>query len=493
MKKLIFPILIICLVLGLGIYYVSTEYNKKHEQSNNGQNNQSSEEAVSEEDLRYESDGILMDIDKEKKTLRFRAVDGGKDFVLDYDGTSVMLSKHGKSMTLDQFRLGDVVTAEYSIRTGKLYRMQMSSNTWVQTDVVRFSLDETRGIATIADETYKVIDNPIISFGDTLVESKDIAEGDTLTVTGCDRTVLSVIVNEGHGYLRLKNDEYFVGGWIEVGQEIITPITEGMVLPVPEGDYHVRLTNRGYAGEEDISIVRNEETEIDLSDIEIEEVAIGHIKFDIIPSYALLYVDGQMVEYDDRIALEYGVHKIKVEASGYETIENNIRVSGEYADISIELDSKEDEEDEDSDGKDEKETPTPTPTPAESVTPTPVPTVSVTLNPTSSDLFGGTSSSGVVPTMPLVQSTSSSMMLNADSSETVISDTRKIHIDAPFGVNVYLDDAYIGVAPVSTPKVTGTHSVTLAKEGYNTKKYTVHIANDDNDVTFSFSDLEISQ
>ena len=49
----------------------------------------------------------------------------------------------------------------------------------------------------------------------------------TITVNG---SVYDVVVEEGHGYLRLSNEEYLEGGWIEVGQSVIQRITEDMLL-----------------------------------------------------------------------------------------------------------------------------------------------------------------------------------------------------------------------------------------------------------------------
>jgi hypothetical protein len=71
----------------------------------------------------------------------------------------------------------------------------------------------------------------------------------------------------------------------------------------------------------------------------------------------------------------------------------------------------------------------------------------------------------------------------------VISGEKKIYVEQPSGTEVYLDGNYIGIAPASTAKVTGSHVITLSRQGCQTKSYTVNIANDGKDVTFSFSAL----
>ena len=101
-------------------------------------------------------------------------------------------------------------------------------------------------------------------------------------------------------------------------------------IPVPEGNYHVRLTNRGYAAEEDVVIERDKESEIDLSKVDIKEVAIGHVTFTIVPDYAQLFVDGQMTDFEEGVTLEYGVHRIHVELAGYKSVDTNIRISDKF-------------------------------------------------------------------------------------------------------------------------------------------------------------------
>ena len=75
------------------------------------------------------------------------------------------------------------------------------------------------------------------------------------------------------------------------------------------------------------------------------------------------------------------------------------------------------------------------------------------------------------------------------SSSIVIPSESKIYFDGPEGVEVYLDGSYVGIAPTSCKKVTGSHVVTLRKDDYQTKSYTVTIEDDGNSITFSFSEL----
>ena len=363
---------------------------------------------------------------------------------------------------------------------------------------------------------------------------------DTLTVKGYGRKVCSVIVEKGHGYVRLLNDSYFEGGWIEIGQEIIKQVSEEMLIPVPEGSYHVRLTNRGYAAEEDVTVERDKESIIDLSEVDIKEVAIGHVQFNIIPDYAQLYIDGVITDYE-RVALEFGIHKIHVELAGYKSVDINIRVSDQYANVDMTLE-KEGSDSSTATGKSTttnkkattsktNATTTTSPyyqtsssnypvgstgqyiAPFRQAVPTPIPgsgssssstersssTDSSTDSSTTTSSTENTSSSDTSTTeLPAEENTRSDETKDpgadtagdTDATAAVVSDTLRMYVDSPEGAEIYVDGIYAGISPISFIKPdAGSHVITLSKNGYVTKSYTVSVADDDRDVTLSFSEL----
>ena len=68
-----------------------------------------------------------------------------------------------------------------------------------------------------------------------------------------------------------------------------------------------------------------------------------------------------------------------------------------------------------------------------------------------------------------------------------------ITVSAPEGAEVYLDNVYKGLTPCTFTKVIGSQTITLRKDGYTTKSYSVDVLDDDQDVKFSFSDLGIKE
>ena len=65
----------------------------------------------------------------------------------------------------------------------------------------------------------------------------------------------------------------------------------------------------------------------------------------------------------------------------------------------------------------------------------------------------------------------------------------RIRLEAPEGVEAYVDGSYIGILPIDFAKVAGSHVITLRKDGYRTRSYTIEVDSSEKDISFSFADL----
>lgn len=457
MRKELIPAILIILAMMTACYFIVADL------KSSPKTEEVAEAEEIETQLTKEDTAIVIFRDTEEKILNFQSVTSGEKYALHYTGTTEIADQYGEAMSMAQVPLGEIVDLVYSVHSKSVQTIQISSETWTYTDISKYSFDEATNTMYVADEKYMLSKELVIASQDEIVELMDINEQDILTIKGYNRVISSIIIDKGHGYLRLKNDEYFVGGWIEVGQSIIKPVEEDMLLVVPEGDYKVRMSRKGNIGEFEVAIKRDEETEADLSEIEIQEVEKGMVAFDIIPGYAELKIDGEVTDYSEVMEIEYGVHQIVVKAEGYKTLSNLIKVGAPLANIEIELEEEEDESD--SSGS----------------------------SSTSSSM-----SSSVSTTIPTtLDNTTQGSSTNTTSSSTTTSSTdiidptstAKVYIDGPAGVEVYIDGSYVGIAPTSFTKVAGQHAVTLRKDGYQTRSYSLILDSEESSVTYSFSDL----
>lgn len=385
---------------------------------------------------------VLVDINNIDNTVTFLNLDLGKRYTLSMDGTTRFADKYGKAISLSQLQEGDIVDVTFLKSQKHLTSMQLAQTAWQYDDVERYEMNTVRNEVTIGDEVFQLSkDTQYFSQGHS-IEKMDLNPADILTFHGIDSTVLSVTVEKGHGYLRLVNDENFVGGWLEIGQTQIVRITEDMLVTVPEGSYQVDISYNGGGGTKNVVINRNEETTLDIGDLEVAEAQYGMVLFSMSPSTAELYIDGSQVDPSQPITLEYGIHQIIAKAEGYKSLTQYLRVGQESAGVDVQLDKVD------------------------------------------SDSEESTSSSS---------SGTSTGSTDASTSSTATTDTTttyyRVHIDAPENVEVYLDGNYVGISPCSFKKTSGSHVITLRKSGYETRSYTVQIDEEQKDVSYSFVDL----
>lgn len=383
---------------------------------------------------------VIKDIDTQNSTVTFMNIETGRYYTLNYNGTTLIQDKYGSGMSMAQMQDGDIVDVTFLRNKKVLASMKLSESAWVIEDTEKYNFDTFSKNAEIGGGVYSLRDNLVISSEGRDAQLEDIVRGDVVSISGVGNSVYSVVVEEGHGYLRLSNDEYLKGGWIEVGQSVIQQISEDMLLVVPEGTYDVHLTASGIDVTKQVTIYRNQELTLDVSDVKPEAPKMGKLIFAINPSDAQVFLDGEEIDIQEPAEVEYGIHKMEIKADGYESVTQYIKVGQQMASISVTLEEAEED--------------------------------------TDADNLKGTSAAES----------------DADDKKGISASeadgTYKVYISSPSGVEVYQNGVYLGMAPVSFAKQEGTYTITLRKTGYVTKSYTIQIDDTPKDVTYSFSALE---
>ena len=299
---------------------------------------------------------IIIEKDDEKKTMTFFNIDVGKKYTLEYDGTTCFYDKYGKSLTPSQIVTGDIVDVKFLKSKKHLVSVQLSESSWSIKETERYSLNPKKHEITIGEDIYKISSDAVYFSEGKRVEERDIIETDTLSFQGIGNIVYSVSVEKGHGYLRLTGHQGFEGGWIEIGNSVISKVTEEMLITVPEGKYQVKISNEGTTAEKTVVINRNSESTVDFADVEFATPKTGTVLFSITPSKAKLFIDGEEADVSEGVELTYGLHQLICKADGYKTITQYLNVGQQAAGIDITLeksDGEEQKEEESTDKKDE--------------------------------------------------------------------------------------------------------------------------------------------
>lgn len=340
-----------------------------------------------------------------------------------YTGATLVQDKYGSAMSMAQLCSGDLADIKYNDELERVGSVALSADAWSHEGVSKYNLDIGNGSAVIGDETFSLGGNVMAFSEGEPIDITQIIHQDVLTFRGKGSSIMSVVVDQGHGYLKLENDDAVVGGWIEVGQTLISQIAPDMLFVIPEGNYMVRFSGTGVEEFREVSIERNKETLLDLGDIEIPQPEKGLVTIEVTPESAQVFIDENKVDTTYPVRLPVGLHQITAKASGYDTVTEYFQVDGENITVKLDLEEK--------------------------------------------------------------KEVSGNSISNSNKEETAT-----VTISAPAGAEVYQDNLYMGIAPVTYTKVAGSHTITLRKEGYITRSYNIEVPDDGKDVTYAFPDLE---
>jgi len=291
----------------------------------------------------FDAEGTAIFVTSDTAQNKVTLYDPGiaESYTLDVVGTSTFADKYGQPMALNQLKPGDVVEVTYIQEIMRLNSMQQASQAFIIQEAEKYALDWDRHEVTIGKSGYRLTENTLIFSDGKQITSMELNEADILSFRGMGSSIYSIVVEKGHGYLRLENDADFIGGFIEVGQSKITRITEDMLLTVPEGAYQVTISHNGGGGTKQVNIGRNQEVTLDIGDLEVVQAQYGSVLFSTDLEAVSVYVDGKLINHERPISLQYGIHQVIAKAEGYETLTGYFKVSKPTQNVDLALNKKE--------------------------------------------------------------------------------------------------------------------------------------------------------
>lgn len=410
---------------------------------------------------------IVTNLDEVNGKITLRAVNYSTEVTLSYNGGADVRDKYGNVLSMKQMELGCVVDAVYDSNRDKLVSLYVSKNEKVQKmeAVSGAIVDNLEKTVKINGTIYQMKDNTSAFSDNNEIGVDEICSEDQITVWLYNDIICSMYVELGHGYVRLSDYASYIGGMVEIGYDVIVPVTEDMLLTVREGEYTLRIAKGNDVGTKTVEVIKNQEVDISLADIAIEPKQTGSVLFSVTPSDATVYIDGKKVNTEGAIDLEYGKHDIYIVAEGYNSYSASFNVNYAY--------------------KIKKYTLT-----AEGATTEDGSSTTTTGQNTSSGTTAtGTTATGTSESETTETATTQSSTQKTPSTDTGNKTDNKVTITAPSGASVYFDGEYIGIAPISFTKITGSHIITFSKTGYLSKSYTVTFTDNGKDSELKYDDL----
>lgn len=280
---------------------------------------------------------IFQSADKENGVLNMININTGADAAFKYSSRTEVVTFAGESTVVDRLECGELVNVVYSMNDNILNYVHVAKDRWeVDTTGKYLTRQPDMGGIKVEDNYYKLNSYYCIYSNGNKIDMDNIVENDGIKVRGVGNIAYTITVTGGHGTLRLKNGHSYTGGWIEIGK-LISKITDGLILDVPEGEYHIVLTNKGTMGEIDATIGRDSETVIDCKELKETKAKTGVVNFVITPKEASIYINGAKLSSNEPVELTYGQYYFVVKADGYETYGGTMILKGAQANVTVNL------------------------------------------------------------------------------------------------------------------------------------------------------------
>ncbi len=410
---------------------------------------------------------VITTVDTENATMILRDCRTGEDHELQYHGGVRITNAYDREISLEELGLGNVVDVVWYTDTGRLVSLAENTSTTRINDAKKFIANKEEGKATYKGTSVNLSEYvTTINYNGQNMDVSEISTEDLLALYIYGNKLVSVVVTTGHGYVKLTNHETYIDGMVEIGYDVIVPVTDDMLITVREGTYTLRINKNGYTASKTVSVLRDSQTLVDLSDIAVPE---GTAIFELTPTDAQVYIDGERI-YSPTYTDTYGDYSIRVEAEGYKTYRGSFKIKDTTKTFKINLREIDTEDNTEDNTEDTSETETTEKSETE----------------TSSSEDGSSQENS--------SDESGSSSEDTEEGETTSTTEGKptgntITVKEPLAVSVYLDGDYVGMSPVTFDKVTGTHTITLYRSGYLIKTYTIQAIDNGKDDEYSFAEL----
>ncbi len=381
----------ICLLFLLCISLIfaisgCTRRNPKNKQA--GSSNTSVNQAT-EENTDKKAIATIVRIDEAGRTIVASDVDSGWRYPFHYEGSTVFLSRYGENISVTQLEIGQIVDVTYADEGYLCSIVQVSYDAWEYEDVMGLTYDRMINEISVMGEKYKYDASLVLHDASMLAQEvatdsaavqqllegnldaanvssdasadseedsgeakKRLVEGnlslsqisdqDTVTCRGYKGKICSVVLNKGHGIVRLSDYSTYIGGMIAIGN-VIKPVTKDMVLTVPAGNWTLEIDKDGKMGTKEIVVSQGQDQTVNLAKLTIIACRRGVMHFNTTPAGCGITIDGKDYEGRTDFMLEYGPHKVSVSAVDYKAYNGVINLNSAYVNINVELTKLEDD------------------------------------------------------------------------------------------------------------------------------------------------------
>ncbi len=407
---------------------------------------------------------VLIKRNTTRQTITVRDIYSGDDYVLSYTGGTDVKDRYDQVISMAQLEIGEILDVSYDEEQNKAKTVCVNKDAFESNNIMGFKATSSKQTITFGSASYMYTDNITVISGNKLITPAEILNRDIVTVRGISNKIYSVTVDKGHGYLTFSGIEQFIGGMVEIGNSFLYTVSEDMLIPVPEGEYEIIMSNDKTQASKTIYISQGATVTADFSDYNPPASKTGTVEFQILPKGTDLFIEGNKTEYDEPVVLNYGEYLINLVSDDYPTYTTRITVDSTYMIKKFDLNELTEAANQQVDSG------------AENVS-----------QAASTTATAATTTTAAATTATTAATATTTTAGTGNSNTTAGAVT--VNITEPSGAGVYVDNVYVGTVPLTINKNIGEYVITFERQGYITKSYIVDIDSTDGEQTLSFPEM----
>ncbi|MBM7685084.1 MAG: hypothetical protein PWP07_1035 [Epulopiscium sp.] len=272
-------------------------------------------------------------------TVHILNVENEKEIVLQIENGVEMKDIYGQSMSLREFKIGDMIETKYDKGSKVPKYLRISGEAWEQTRVKNAKINTEGQTVEIGNNIYTYSNNLIALYKGEPISLDQIDPIDELTLRGYKNQVWFIEVTLSHGYINVtasKDEE----GMVEIDNGRTLSIQEAKNIAVTEGSHKIVIKKEGYEPiAKNVQVDSMQTVEINLGEMQ-KKVGKLRVVAKGVSDYKVFVND---IEYpgDETILLEYGDYHLAVKKEGYKDWSKDIKMNEETKRIDIDLQKEE--------------------------------------------------------------------------------------------------------------------------------------------------------
>lgn len=252
-----------------------------------------------------------------------------RSLTFSYTGVTDIRNRFDEVVAAAQIEAGAIARVSYDAEDNRLYALKLVDADWYYQEQSRVEIRIDKQMLTVAGNNYRLGNNVVVIEDGKEISLLSLAPVDVLTLKGMGDRVFQIERVKGHGTLRLKSAEAFVGGIFYIDGKAAEEVISGMQMTMREGEYRLALENGTLYAESMVTIEQDRVYEWDVQEFLPPEPMFGKVEFLIEPQGAQLYIDEKECENTAFASLEYGEHTVRVYKDGYTAWNGKITVSSD--------------------------------------------------------------------------------------------------------------------------------------------------------------------